>query len=185
MALHPELPISPYAISPHSCRWFLAAEELRGSVYDKLLPPLVAHIREEVEAWRNADYPCAAPTSRALLKHWFQSDHLIEQSDASDSLFRYYFAQCQSFLPPCIPVFQPPQLAPRQTGLPGTGPDHLNRRQGLPVGFRRRIAASDRGMGASSLGVCRAAPDHAPSSADFNARRCTLADKEKSRIRCF
>jgi type III restriction enzyme len=93
VALHPELPSSPYAISPHSCRWFPAAEELRSSAYDKLLPPLVAHIREEVEAWRNNDYPGAAPTSRALLKHWFQSDHLLERADGSESLFRYYFAQ--------------------------------------------------------------------------------------------
>ena len=32
-------------------------------------------------------------TSRALLQHWFEDEHLIEQADGSLAPFRYYFAQ--------------------------------------------------------------------------------------------
>ena len=93
MALHPDLPTSPYAIAPHYARWFPAAEELRSSAYEKLLPPLVARIREEVENWRDADYAGACATSRALLKHWFQSEHLLAHANGTESQFRYYSAQ--------------------------------------------------------------------------------------------
>lgn len=48
MALHPEFPDSPYAPLVPSQRWFPADETLRASAYEKLLPPLVAKIREEV-----------------------------------------------------------------------------------------------------------------------------------------
>ena len=92
MALHPNFPSSPYEILLPSERWFPAAEELRAA-YEKLLPPLVAHIREEVAAWRDKDYQGASDTSRALLKWWFETEHLIEQSDGTQREFRYYFAQ--------------------------------------------------------------------------------------------
>jgi len=93
MALHPNFPRSPYAILPPEVRWFPAAENLRESAYEKLLPPLVAKIREEVTAWREADYAGASPTSRALLDWWFHTDHMTEQGDGTQSQFRYYFAQ--------------------------------------------------------------------------------------------
>lgn len=48
MALHPDFPTSPYEILPPDLRWFPAAEELRSTAYEKLLPPLVAKVREEV-----------------------------------------------------------------------------------------------------------------------------------------
>lgn len=48
MALHPEFPESPYAELKPQHRWFPAAEELRASAYEKLLPPMVAKIREDV-----------------------------------------------------------------------------------------------------------------------------------------
>ncbi|MBM7485172.1 type III restriction enzyme [Bradyrhizobium sp. USDA 3686] len=93
MALHPDFPESPYEIlSPHT-RWFPAAEELRSTAYEKLLPPLVAKIREEVEAWRDAGYSGASNTSRALLTWWFETGHLVEQADGTQMEFRYYFAQ--------------------------------------------------------------------------------------------
>ena len=53
----------------------------------------MAHIREAVAAWRDADDAGASPTSRALLAWWFATDHLAEQADGSLSQFRYYFAQ--------------------------------------------------------------------------------------------
>jgi type III restriction enzyme len=93
MALHPQFPLSPYEILEPEYRWFPAAEELRSTAYEKLLPPLVAKVREEVRAWRASGYADASATSRALLTWWFATDHLIEQADGRQSQFRYYFAQ--------------------------------------------------------------------------------------------
>jgi type III restriction enzyme len=93
MALHPEFPKSPYAELLPEQRWFPAAEELRSTAYEKLLPPLVAKIRNEVSAWRSAGYAGASDTSRALLNWWFEIEHLVEQADGTLSPFRYYFAQ--------------------------------------------------------------------------------------------
>jgi type III restriction enzyme len=93
MALHPNFPASPYAPLVPEQRWFPAAEELRGTAYEKLLPPLVAKIRLEIHAWRHQGYPGSSPTSRALLRHWFETDHLTENADHTLSPFRYYFAQ--------------------------------------------------------------------------------------------
>lgn len=93
MSLHPEFPTSPYAQLIPEQRWFPAAEEMRSTAYGKLLPPLVAKVRKEVFAWRVKGYPGASPTSVALLRHWFETDHLTENADGSLSSFRYYFAQ--------------------------------------------------------------------------------------------
>ena len=93
MAIHPELPESPYAILNPDHRWFPAAEELREKSYEKLLPPLVAKVRAEVKTWRDAGYAGATDTSRALLRWWFGTEHLIEQANGSLASFRYYFAQ--------------------------------------------------------------------------------------------
>jgi type III restriction enzyme len=93
MALHPAFPLSPYDVLQPEHRWFPAAEELRDTAYEKLLPPLVAKIREEVNTWRAKNYAEASATSRALLVWWFETPHLIEQADGTSSDFRYYFAQ--------------------------------------------------------------------------------------------
>ncbi len=93
MALHPDFPVSPYETLLPDQRWFPAAEELRASAYEKLLPPLVANIRNEVKAWRDAGYAGASATSKSLLEWWFATDHLIEQADGTLAPFRYYFAQ--------------------------------------------------------------------------------------------
>lgn len=93
MALHPLFPSSPYEPLLADQRWFPAAEELRQTAYEKLLPPLVAKIRQEVQSWRRSNYDGASATSRALLHWWFDTDHLIESADGSLSPFRYYFAQ--------------------------------------------------------------------------------------------
>lgn len=93
MSLHPEFPASPYETLVPEQRWFPADESLRASSYEKLLPPLVANIRREVETWRNAGYAGASATSRSLQRWWFEHDHQIEAADGSLSRFRYYFAQ--------------------------------------------------------------------------------------------
>lgn len=93
MALHPEFPRSPYVPLIPSQRWFPADEELRATTYDKLVPPLVAQIRKEVYAWRQAGYAGASPTTISLLRWWFEEEHLVENADRTLSPFRYYFAQ--------------------------------------------------------------------------------------------
>jgi len=93
MALHPQFPTSPYAPLLPEQRWFPADETLRSTAYEKLLPPLVAKVRKEVHAWRNHGYAGASATSVALLRHWFETEHLTENADGSLSTFRYYFAQ--------------------------------------------------------------------------------------------
>ena len=93
MSLHPQFPSSPYAPLIPEQRWFPADEALRVTAYEKLLPPLVAKVRGEVHAWRNREYAGASATSTALLRHWFETEHLTENADGSLSTFRYYFAQ--------------------------------------------------------------------------------------------
>ncbi len=93
MSLHPAFPSSPYESLIPEQRWFPADEALRTSSYDKLLPPLVAKIRQHVFDWRNQGYPGASATSVALLRWWFETEHLLEQADGSLSSFQYYFAQ--------------------------------------------------------------------------------------------
>ena len=93
MALHPEFPRSPYEPLIPSQRWFPADETLRASSYEKLLPPLVAKIREGVHQWRQAKYAGASATSVSLLRWWFETEHQLEQADGSLLPFRYYFAQ--------------------------------------------------------------------------------------------
>ncbi len=74
MALHPGLPTSPNALLPPAQRWFPADESLRERSYEKLLPPLVAHIRREVQAWRDAGYAGASATSQTLPRWWFDTE---------------------------------------------------------------------------------------------------------------
>ncbi len=69
MSLHPDFPTSPYAPLIPEQRWFPADETLRSTAYEKLLPPLVAKVRQEVFAWRAKGYPGASATSVALLRH--------------------------------------------------------------------------------------------------------------------
>ncbi len=93
MALHPDFPSSPYEPLLPQHRWFPADEDLRETAYEKLLAPLVAHIREAVFEWRGNGYEGASPTSKSLLNHWFEQDHLLENADGTLSPFSYYFAQ--------------------------------------------------------------------------------------------
>lgn len=93
MAIHPSFPTSPYDILNPDYRWFPADEALRESSYEKLLPPLVHKIRENVEIWRDNYYAGATATSRALLNWWFNKEHIISKADGTLVEFKYYFAQ--------------------------------------------------------------------------------------------
>ncbi|MBC7237890.1 MAG: DEAD/DEAH box helicase family protein, partial [Chloroflexi bacterium] len=65
--------------------------------------PLVRAIRAEVDAWRRADYPGASETTRTLLHHWFQNEHLdcgsttsaVQSADQRGEAipFHYHWAQ--------------------------------------------------------------------------------------------
>ena len=93
MALHPALSRSPYDILDPAARWFPADEALRATAYERLLPPLVARVRQEVRVWRADGYPGASPTSIALLRWWFETEHVSQRADGSVEPFRWYFAQ--------------------------------------------------------------------------------------------
>ena len=93
MALHKDFPSSPFAILDPSIRWIPADEARRETTANKLLPPLVDELRKKVKAWRDEDYKGATETSRALLKFWFQTEHLIPRNDGSVDEFKFYFAQ--------------------------------------------------------------------------------------------
>ena len=94
MALHKNFPKDPYEILDPNIRWFPADEDLRekGAI-QKLLPPLVAGLREKVKEWRDKNYDGASDTSIALLNWWFKEEHIINRADGSSYNFKYYFAQ--------------------------------------------------------------------------------------------
>lgn len=93
MALHPAFPRSPCEPPDPAHRWFPADEALRTTSYERLLPPLVAPIREEVKAWRDSSYAGASATSRALLEWWFGTEHVVQGADGVAEPFRWHFAQ--------------------------------------------------------------------------------------------
>ena len=94
MALHKDFPKDPYAILDPNIRWFPADEDLRekGAI-QKLLPPLVAGLREKVKEWRDKNYEGASDTSKALLNWWFKEEHILYDQYGVSSHFKYYFAQ--------------------------------------------------------------------------------------------
>ncbi len=93
MAIHKDFPTSPYEILDPSIRWFPADESLREKSYEKLMPPLVDKLRKLVGAWRADKYQGATDTSKALLRWWFETEHILPQSDGGQFEFQYYFAQ--------------------------------------------------------------------------------------------
>jgi type III restriction enzyme len=93
VAIHKDFPTSPYEILDPKVRWFPADESLRTSSYEKLLPPLVHKLREQVLQWRVNCYAGASDTSKALLKWWFASAHIQPKADETEPDFQYYFAQ--------------------------------------------------------------------------------------------
>ena len=60
MALHKDFPKDPYEILEPKVRWFPADEDLREQGYEKLLPPFVPVLREEVQKWRDSGYKGAS-----------------------------------------------------------------------------------------------------------------------------
>jgi type III restriction enzyme len=56
MAIHKDFPSSPFEVLDPKTRWFPADEAFRESSYEKLPPPLVHKVREQVFAWRAGGY---------------------------------------------------------------------------------------------------------------------------------
>ena len=88
-----ELPRIPHAILDPAIRWFPADEALRESSSEKLMPPLVPQLRRKVKEWRDSGYVGATNTSKSLLNYWFNTPHLLPQTDGTMAEFQYYFAQ--------------------------------------------------------------------------------------------
>lgn len=94
MAIHPTFPSNPFEILDPVTRWVPGDVDIRDAGgREKLIPPLVHHIRNGVKRWRDKNYPGISATSRALLTHWFQTDHLIGQQLDQRESFKWYFAQ--------------------------------------------------------------------------------------------
>lgn len=91
MTLDKNFPKSPYEILVPDVRWFPSTDASNKILREKLLPPLVTKIRQEIYEWRRQDYPKVSHTSWALLHWWFQETHFKKEGGAVE--FRYYFAQ--------------------------------------------------------------------------------------------
>lgn len=93
MGLNPAFPKDPHIVLDPAIRWYPGDEIYSKDGYATLLPPLVYKIRKGVKAWRDKGYEGASPTTRALLNHWFNREHLLPTSDGLQKPFCYYFAQ--------------------------------------------------------------------------------------------
>ncbi len=54
---------------------------------------IAQNLRRDVGEWRQAEYAGASDTTRELLMHWFERDHLTTALDGEEVPFRYYFCQ--------------------------------------------------------------------------------------------
>src|SRR3989338_7855187 len=93
MALHKNFPKYPYEILDPNIRWFPAEDLRENGAIQKLLPPLVAGLREKVKEWRDKNYEGASDTSKSLLNWWFKEEHILYDQHGVSSHFKYYFAQ--------------------------------------------------------------------------------------------
>lgn len=93
MPLHPDFPIDPYVVLDPSIRWYPGDSMLAEMGYEMLLPPLVHKVRQGVKAWRDSGYQSTSATTRALLNHWFRSEHLLPGADGAVRPFQWFFAQ--------------------------------------------------------------------------------------------
>ncbi|MDW8320175.1 MAG: DEAD/DEAH box helicase family protein [Armatimonadota bacterium] len=55
--------------------------------------PTVRAIRAEVDRWRRGGYAGVSETTRYLLYHWFETEHLVADADGETLPFRYHWAQ--------------------------------------------------------------------------------------------
>lgn len=55
--------------------------------------PMANSLRHVLDTWREGDYAGASETSRELLYHWFQRDHVFLSEGGDPLQFSYYFCQ--------------------------------------------------------------------------------------------
>ncbi|HJW74360.1 MAG TPA: DEAD/DEAH box helicase family protein [Thermoleophilia bacterium] len=67
------------------------AEQARGRRPSGIT--IAQNLRRDVGEWRQAEYAGVSDTSRELLMHWFERDHLTKGPDGEEAPFRYYFCQ--------------------------------------------------------------------------------------------
>lgn len=84
----------PFEILSPDSRWApgQAQMEAFNNRYEMLLAPLVHKVRKAVAEWRSSGYDGATETTKALLNHWFNREHTMENG----SRFSFYFAQRES-----------------------------------------------------------------------------------------
>jgi len=92
MGISQDFPRDPYVVLDPEIRWY-PGDEVDAVQRASLIPPLVAKIRAGVKEWREASYAGASETTRALLRHWFETERLMRADDGAMKPFRYYFAQ--------------------------------------------------------------------------------------------
>ncbi len=93
MALSSDFPTDPQAILDPSIRWYPGDEMIGDMGLMHLLPPLVHKVRQGVKAWRDSGYAGASETTRALFRHWFESEHFVPEPNGEMRPFAWYFAQ--------------------------------------------------------------------------------------------
>lgn len=93
MPLSPDFPTDPFAVLDPAVRWYPGDAMLGEQGYQMLLPPLVHKVRKGVQTWRESGYAGAGATTRALLTHWFGTEHFLPQADGTMRPFAWYFAQ--------------------------------------------------------------------------------------------
>lgn len=92
MPLNPAFPADPYAILSPDVRWYPGDETLGDMLREQLIPPLVDKVRRGVAGWRAAGYAGASETTRALLRWWFEREHVV-YGEAGPFIWQWYFAQ--------------------------------------------------------------------------------------------
>lgn len=81
---------------PNRYRGSAKKEGERAAIFNGRRPSIVTMVnplRHALDEWRRADYPGASETSRELLYHWFQREHLFSSDSGEPLQFSYYFCQ--------------------------------------------------------------------------------------------
>ncbi len=98
---------------------------------------IAQNLRTFLKAWRESDYAGASDTTRELLYHWFEQDHIVETPNGERLLFRYYFCQRES-IETLIYLFEVRRLESFGC-VAGSGKRSINRRHALPYKYSQVV----------------------------------------------
>jgi type III restriction enzyme len=67
----------PFITRAPDQRWAPTQSQLDAfnNTQEKLLPPLVHSVRVKIAEWRENNYHGASRSTKALLEHWFETEH--------------------------------------------------------------------------------------------------------------